>query len=481
MTTRPGPRPAGPSRRVPSRRIRALAHACLAAALLGGASGAACAPPDPYQPQEYVQFRHADWTRNASIYQINTRQFTPEGTFRAATAQLPRLKELGVDILWLMPIHPIGEARRKGTLGSPYAVRDFRAVNPELGTLADLRAFVERAHALGLRVIIDWVGNHTSWDNVLLAQHPDWYARGADGKPEPTPWFDWDDIIDLDYGKPELRRYMLDAMKYWVREVGIDGYRVDAAGLVPQDFWDHASRELRAIKPVFMLAEWESRDLHRVAFDASYGWTWFEALHDIVRGRADATRLHAYYAWDRKFYPRQAYRMLYTTNHDKNAWDGTEFEVFGPAVDAAIVFSFVSTGIPLIYNGQEAGNRKRLAFFERDPIDWDAAPDAARYGALYKKLLALKKTNTALWNGEHGAPMAQVPNDVPRQVLSFVRDNGKDKVFVALNLSDKPATARYRNALHHGVYRDFASGEAVRLDAASSMEMAPWSYRVLVK
>lgn len=453
-------------------------HALAALSLLGVAPAALAAPgADPYQPQEYVQFQHADWTKNASIYQINTRQFTQEGTFRAASAQLPRLKELGVDILWLMPIHPIGEAKRKGALGSPYAVRDFRAVNPELGTLADLRAFVDRAHALGLRVIIDWVGNHTAWDNVLMTQHPDWYEKGPDGKPQPTPWFNWDDIIDLDYSKPALRRYMTEAMKYWVTEAGIDGYRVDAAGLVPQDFWDHASRELRAIKPVFMLAEWESRDMHRDAFDASYAWTWWEALHDIARGRSDATRLHAYYAWNNKFYPRQAYRMLYTTNHDKNAWDGTEFEAFGPAVDAAIVFSFVSEGIPMIYNGQEAGNTKRLAFFERDPIEWKDSP----YTAFYKKLIALKKGNTALWNGEYGARMVQVPNNAPQQVLSFVRANSKDKVFVALNLSDKPAKASFEKTVHHGAYRDFATGAKVEVGASTNFEMAPWSYRVLVK
>jgi len=457
-------------------------HALAALSLLAAAPAALAAPVvDPYRPQEYVQFQHADWTKNASIYQINTRQFTQEGTLKAATLQLPRLKGLGVDILWLMPIHPIGEAKRKGSLGSPYAVRDFRAVNPELGTMADLRAFVDRAHALGLRVIIDWVCNHTAWDNVLMTQHPDWYAKGPDGKPQPTPWFNWDDIIDLDYGKPELRRYMLDAMKFWVEEAGIDGYRVDAAGLVPQDFWDHASRELRAIKPVFMLAEWESRDMHRVAFDASYAWTWWEALHDIARGRSDATRLHSYYAWNAKFYPRQAYRLLYTTNHDKNAWDGTEFEAFGPAVDAAIVFSFVSEGIPMIYNGQEVGNTKRLAFFERDPIEWKDSP----YTAFYKKLIALKKGNTALWNGEYGARMVQVPNNAPQQVLSFVRANGKDKVFVALNLSDKPAAATFENklhhALHHGAYRDFATGAKVEVGASTNFEMAPWSYRVLVK
>jgi len=439
--------------------------------------GIAAHAADPYTPQEYVQFQHADWTKNATIYQVNTRQFTPEGTFKAATAQLPRLKELGVDILWLMPIHPIGELKRKGKLGSPYAVRDYRAVNPEFGTLQDFRAFVDGAHKLGMRVIIDWVGNHTSWDNVLRTSHPDWYANDSTGKPRPTPWFDWDDIIDLDYSKPALRRYMTESMLYWVRETGIDGYRVDAAGLVPQDFWDNASRALRAVKPVFMLAEWESRDMHRVAFDASYAWTWWDALHDIAKGKRDATGLYTYYAWGQKFYPRQAYRLLYTTNHDKNTWDGTEFDIFGPAVDAAIVFSFVSEGMPMIYNGQEAGNRKRLEFFERDPIEWKPSP----YADLYRKLIALKKSNTALWNGEFGAQMVQVPNPVPKQVFSFVRANAKDKVFVVLNLSEKPVKASFTGNLQHGSYRDFATGETVRVDAATGFDMAPWSYKVLVK
>ena len=450
---------------------RILVASIVAAAALGARAA------DPYQPRDYVQFRHADWTKNASIYQINTRQFTAEGTFNAATAQLPRLKDLGVDILWLMPIHPVGEFKRKGALGSPYAVRDYRAVNPEFGTLADFRRFVDRAHELGMHVIIDWVGNHTSWDNVLRTSHPDWYVRDSAGKPQPTPWYDWDDIVDLDYGKPGLRRYMTEAMVYWVKEVGVDGFRADAAGLVPQDFWDNAARELRAVKPVFMLAEWESRDMHRDAFDASYAWSWWDTLHDIAKGKRDATALYTYYAWNRKFYPRQAYRMLYTTNHDKNAWDGTEFEIFGDAVDAAIVFSFVSEGIPLVYNGQEAGNRKRLAFFDRDPIAWKASP----YTDLYKKLLALKRTNTALWNGEYGAVMDQVPNDAPKQVFSFVRANAQDKVFVALNLSAEPATTTFGKTLQHGRYRDFATGEPVTVDASTRFEMAPWSYRVLVK
>jgi glycosidase len=445
-------------------------------ALLLAAAGIAHAA-DPYQPKPYVRFQHAEWTKNASIYQINTRQFTPEGTFRAAEQQLPRLKELGVDILWLMPIHPIGQAKRKGALGSPYAVRDYMAVNPEFGTLDDFRHFVAAAHSLGLHVILDWVGNHTSWDNVLRTSHPEWYEKDYKGNAHPTPWYDWDDIIDLDYTQPGLRRYMTRAMTYWVREAGVDGYRADAAGLIPQDFWDNASRELRAIKPVFMLAEWESRDMHAYAFDASYAWSWWDGLRAVAEGKADATSLYTYYAWNQKFYPKQAYRMLYTTNHDKNAWDGTEFEIFGPAVDAAAAFSFVSEGMPMIYNGQEAGNHKRLAFFERDAIQWQPSP----YEALYKNLLSLKKRNTALWNGEWGATMLQVPNDTPKQVFSFVRQNAKDKVFAVFNLSGKVVQAGFSGDLHAGAYRDFGTGETVRVDSGSRFDMAPWSYRILIK
>jgi glycosidase len=446
----------------------------MALALSGAAHAAA---PDAYQPKSYVQFQHAEWGKNASIYQINTRQFTPEGTFAAAERELPRLKALGVDILWLMPIHPIGQIKRKGTLGSPYAVRDHLAVNPEFGTLADFKHFVAAAHAQGLHVILDWVGNHTAWDHVLRTSHPEWYEKDRKGQPHPTPWYDWDDIIDLDYNQSGLRRYMTEAMRFWVREAGVDGYRVDAAGLTPLDFWEQAAAELRAIKPVFLLAEWESRDLHARAFDASYAWTWWEGLRAVAEGKADATSLYTYYAWNQKFYPKQAYRMLYTTNHDKNAWDGTEFEIFGPAADAAIAFSFVSEGIPLIYNGQEVGNRKRLAFFERDALQWQASP----YTALYTKLLALKKQHSALWNGEWGATMEQVPNDAPKQVFSFVRQNAGDKVFAVFNLSAQPVHAGFRDDLHLGRYRDFATGAVLQVDGGTRFALAPWSYKILTK
>jgi glycosidase len=446
-----------------------LAMSCLALAPSQAAEVRAGTP--------YVKFEHAAWTRDATIYQINTRQFTRDGTLRAAERELPRLAKLGVGILWLMPIHPIGEAKRKGLLGSPYAVRDFRAVNPELGSLEDLRRFTDSAHRLGMHVILDWVGNHSSWDNVLLASHPEWYAKDQHGRPHPTPWFDWDDIIDLDYGQPGLRRYMLDAMKFWVKDAGVDGFRADAAGLVPLDFWEDAAAELRAIKPVFMLGEWESRDLHARAFDATYAWSWWDTMKNIAQGRQDASALHQYYAWDEKFYPREAYRLLGITNHDKNAWEGTEFEIFGPAVEAAAVFSFVSNGMPMIYNGQEAGNRKRLAFFDRDPIAWQPSP----WTELYRKLVALKKDKRALWNGADGGLMRQVRNGDEKRIFSFVRERGGQRVFALFNLSAQEVEARFEDDLHLGSYRDFATGAAVTVGADTRFTMAPWSYRVLVK
>jgi len=432
---------------------------------------------DAYQPKPFVQFQHPDWARDATLYQLNTRQFTAEGTFRAAESQLPRLQALGVGILWIMPIQPIGQLHRKGSLGSPYAVRDYLAVNPELGTLASFKHFVAAAHALGLHVILDWVGNHTSWDNVLVASHPDWYDRDDHGRFHPTPWYDWEDIIDLDYGRPELRHYMTQALLYWVREADVDGYRADAAGLTPLDFWEQAARELRAVKPVFMLAEWESRDLHARAFDATYAWSWWDTMKLIAEGRADATALYPYYAWNRKFFPREAYRLLYSTNHDKNAWEGTEFEIFGAAADTVTALSFVSEGMPLIYNGQEAGNHKRLAFFERDPIHWQGAPQAE----LYRRLIALKKSHTALWNGADGAVMEPVPNSAPQQVLSFVRGDAKGKVLAIFNLSSRAAEVQLRGDRAPGLYRDFESGERATIGDDDSLKLPAWGYRIFIQ
>lgn len=430
-----------------------------------------------YQPQPYVQVKHPEWSKNATLYQINLRQFSAEGTFAAAEKQLPRIKALNVDIVWLMPIHEIGVKNRKGTLGSPYAVKDYYSVAKEYGTLDDLKRFIATAHSLGLKVILDWVPNHTAWDNPLATEHPDWYQKDWKGGFRPTPWFDWSDIINLDYRSPGLRKYMTDVMKYWVRDVGIDGYRCDVAGFIPLDFWNNLRAELDAIKPVFMLGEWESRDLHARAFDATYAWQWYEEVHKLCTGKAGVGALFNYYAWNEGFYPHDIMRMTFVSNHDKNAWDGTEYEQFKDGLDAAIVLSVTSEGIPLLYNGQEAGNTKRLKFFEKDPIEWRES----KYAEFYRKLFALKHANTALWNAQWGAKMVQVVNTDPDKVFSFVRENAKDKVFVAINFSAQPRTVKLTDGPYVGSYTDFFTGEKTGVDEGSEMSLAPWGYRVLVR
>lgn len=430
-----------------------------------------------FTPKEYVHVPHPEWSKNAAIYQLNIRQFSEEGTFAAAQAQLPRLKELGVDIIWLMPIHIIGQKNRKGSLGSPYSVKDYYSVNPEFGTLADLKNFVNAAHELNLYVILDWVANHTAWDNVLVDQHPDWYETDYKGDFRPTPWWDWSDIIDLDYSKPELRAYMIDALKYWVKETNIDGYRCDVAGFVPVDFWNTVRAELNTIKPIFMLAEWESRDLHAHAFDMTYAWSWNEAMHKICTGKADVNSLYIYYSWNESAFPKKAYRMTFVSNHDKNAWEGTMFEQFGDGLHAAITLSVVGEGMPLIYNGQEAGNAKRLEFFEKDAIVWKDH----EIGGLYKKLFALQKSNTALWHGEHGATMVKVPNNNEAKVFSFIRANDTHKVFAVFNFSNETQSIQFSETLHLGTYTNYFTNEAIAVNESFELTLKPWDFKVYVQ
>ncbi|MEN9692395.1 MAG: Alpha-amylase [Actinomycetota bacterium] len=408
------------------------------------------------------------------MYQINTRQFTQEGTFAAAEKELPRLKELGVDILWLMPINPIGEKNRKGSLGSPYSVKDYFAINPEFGTEEDFRSFIKAVHANGMKVIVDWVANHTAWDNQLAVDHPDWYTKNFEGDFMPTAWWDWDDIIDLDYSSEELREYMTKALKYWVQEFDIDGYRCDVAGFVPTDFWNNARKELDAIKPVFMLAEWETKDLHEYAFDMSYAWSWNDSLHKICTKGDGLLGLLIYYSWNQKHWPENSIRMMHTSNHDKNSWEGTEFELFGKGVKAAIAFSFVSEGMPLIYNGQEAGNEKRLEFFEKDPIQWKQH----EHGDLFKRLIQIKKEFSCLDVAPWGARMQEVKPVGSDRVFAFVRENEKEKIFVLLNFSDSPQKVSFQHGPQNGTYTELVQSGDIQITEDSHLELEPWGYRI---
>lgn len=439
----------------------------------------AMAARDPYTPASFEGVKHPIWSKQAVIYEINTRQFTPAGTLKAARAELPRLKALGVDILWLMPVQPIGAKNRKGTLGSPYSIRDYRTVNPELGTMADLKAFVAAAHAQGMHVILDWVGNHTSWDNALVAQHPDWYKFDWQGKMRPTPWWDWSDIVDLDYSQAGLRRTMEEAMLMFVRDVGIDGFRCDVAAYVPPDFWAKVRRDANATKPVWMLAEWGQRDVHMSAFDASYGWEWAKPLMAIGQGKGDVTGLFGYFSENEGAWPSGAQRMVFTSNHDENSWSGTEFERYGPALANATVLQFTGEGIPLIYNGQEAANDRRLKFFERDPIVWKDAPQATQY----RRLIAFRDAHPALWNAPWGARMVQVVNSQPAKLFSFVRAKNGDAVMVLQNYSAAPLTATLAAVPYPGRWQEEGDTDKSvgSFDKGTSVTLAPWSSRLFTR
>lgn len=441
-------------------------------------AGALIAAPALAEAPDYTprgpQVANAEWTRDAVLYQLNTRQFTPEGTFAAAQKQLPRLAKMGVDIIWLMPVHPIGEANRKGSLGSPYAVRDYRAVNPELGTEAEFRAFVDEAHRLGLKVILDWVANHSAYDNPLTQSHPDWYTRTSEGALMSPAGTDWSDVADFDYSQPGLRQYMTESLAFWVREYGVDGFRCDVAGWVPTDFWETARRELDSIKPVFMLAEWEQRDLHTRAFDATYAWKWKEALQKLVRSGEGAGPIRGYYNEQQETWPHAAMRMIYTENHDQNSWDGVASEIYGPAYEAAIALSFVGTGLPLVYNGQEADNERQLKFFERDPIVWKEG----RFAALLAKLIALKTANPALHNGRFGAAMVEVPTSATADVYAFTRGAAGGRVFAVFNLSPRAQTVSFSLARHHGRYTDALTGAPALFAGGETLDLPAWGYRI---
>jgi len=438
----------------------------LLSALIAASLSACAAAPTPVAsgitPEPYVKIEHPDWTRDAVIYEINVRQYSDAGTFDAVREDLPRMKELGVDILWLMPIHPIGEVNRKGTLGSYYSVKDYYGVNPEFGTKADFKRFVDAAHAEGFKVILDWVANHTAWDNELVAAHPDWYETDWKGDFRPTPWWDWSDIIDLDFSEPGARQYMSDAMTYWVEEMDVDGFRADVAGYVPLDFWDGLRARLDAIKPVFMLGEWQTRDLHERAFDATYAWEWKEGMQNIAQGKADTGALYGYYSANESAWPKDAMRMTYTDNHDQNSWDGLPQEIYGDAYEAAIVLQFMGEGIPLIYSGQECENPNRLEFFEKDPIVWNCD---APLNQLFKDLIELKSNNPVLHNGAWGSTTTKVENSNPQKIFSFIRRNeAGNAVLVVANLSDSAQSFEFTDDLPTGPYRTFRSGVPVTID-----------------
>lgn len=418
---------------------------------------------------------HADWIEQATLYEVNLRQYTKEGTFRAFLKHLPRLKKLGVDILWFMPIHPIGKVNRKGTLGSYYSVKDYYAINPEFGTLDDFRAVVDSAHSLGMKVIIDIVANHTSHDAVLLHEHPDWYVRDSVGKVV-SP-FDWSDVAKLDYSKPELREYMISMLEYWVRDIGLDGFRCDVAAEVPTDFWNQARERLNRIKPIFMLAEAEQPDLQEYAFDADYAWELHHIMNEIAAGKKNASDIDSYLERKAKRYPKNTINLLFITNHDENSWNGTEFERMGRAVKPMAALTFLLKGMPLIYSGQEVGFNRRLEFFEKDRINWD---DSLNFTRFYKALVALKKNHAALAAGPQGGEFLRINTSADSAVFAFSRVLENDTVWAVFNLSSVSQRFMFTGNHPSADFTSYFSDRKFALPINDTITFEPWEFRVFV-
>jgi glycosidase len=431
------------------------------------------APARKTAPQSFVV--HPDWSRNATIYEVNIRQFTPEGTFDAFLEHIPRLKKMGVDILWLMPVHPIGEKNRKGSLGSYYSVRDYKAVNPEFGTMEDFKELVDQAHAQGMKVILDWVANHTAWDHPWMTEHPDWYTRDSLGNVV-SP-FDWSDVADLNYDNKELWGGMVDALEFWVRDADIDGYRCDVAGMVPVEFWDQARASLDLIKPVFMLAEAEEPQHHIRAFDMSYAWELHHILNSIAKGEKNANAIETYFLKQDTLYPADAYRMLFTSNHDENSWQGTEFERMGEASVCMAVLTGTLPGMPLVYSGQESAFNERLRFFEKDTIDWKDY----RLEPFYAGLFSLKHAYQPLWNGNYGGPLERVRTNADTSVFAFTRAKEGDRIFVISNLSGQVKEAKFKGESYAGSYKEWFTGEEMVFEKGAMLRLKPWEYKVYVK
>lgn len=443
---------------------------------------ASCRNPEPQAEAAATELAAPEWSRDDAMYEVNVRQFTPEGTFTAFARHLPRLDSLGVDILWFMPVQPIGVANRKGGLGSYYSIADYTKVNPEFGTAEDFRAVVDEAHRLGMKVILDWVGNHTAWDHPWITAHPDWYTKRADGtisfpRDQQGNETDWTDVADLNFDNADMRAAMIGEMKWWLDSMNVDGFRCDVAWGIPMDFWTTARAELEKAKPgLFMLAESEGPEYH-AAFEATYAWEFHHLLNEIASGRKPVEELDAYLARQRSQYPDDAYRLAFTSNHDENSWQGTEFERMGANhIPAFVLASTFEQTMPLLYTGQEARLSKRLRFFEKDTVEW--APDTL--AAFYRTMFDLKEANPALWSGDFGADQARLDTTTPG-VYAFTRAKDGNAVLVAVNFGATPARAAYSGNAQPGEYTDWFSKAPVSIAASGELEIPANGFRILVK
>ena len=451
------------------------------------------AKPEAKQEDTFKPVTDAD-IESGVIYEANIRQYSPEGTFNAFTKDIPVLKDLGVKVIWVMPINPISEVKRKATdgqftsdiedenerakyLGSYYSVSDYKAINPEFGNLEDFKNLVDTAHDKGIYVIVDWVPNHTGWDHPWITAHPDWYTQNEKGKiidpinPDTGESWGWTDVADLNYDNMDMRKEMLNDLKYWLTEANIDGYRMDVAHKVPKDFFDEVTKELKQIKPVFMLAEAEQPELLEQAFDMQYAWEGHHLLNEIAKGEKNADDFQAYIKKQDTVLQEDDINMNFVTNHDENSWSGTLRERMPDNKELFTALTYTMPGMPLIYSGQEYDLDHRLLFFEKDSIP----KTKGDYFTLLQRLGELKNTNSALNGGKEAAAYNAI--DAGSNVIAFSRIKGDDEVIFIANISDESVKT---NLPQKGSYLDYIANQPTELKG-DAIELAPNAYKIYVK
>lgn len=417
------------------------------------------------------RFPTVSWAKGANIYEVNVRQYTREGTFEAFRQHLPRLQEMGVEIIWLMPMTPISHEKRQGTLGSYYACSSYTDINPEFGSLEDFKHLVNEVHQRGMKLIIDWVANHTGWDHHWRTEHPEWYEKNELGE-----FYDengWIDVIDLNYSQSEMRTEMISAMQYWVGECDIDGFRCDMAHLVPLDFWIDARSSSDHLKDLYWLAETDNNEYHEV-FDTTYAWSWMHRSEQFFKGnislqefRREILQLNAL--------PEDCYKMLFTANHDENSWNGTEYEKYGDAAKMLAVFCATWKAMPLIYSGQEIPNNKRLQFFDKDQLEWS---NGAALQEFYQTLLQARDSSSALKYGS----IEILQTDQDDKVIAFLREYQGREVVVVLNFtSEEKLRVTISHPSFHGTFESLFSGLHYDFFNEMQFEVDPWGWLVYRK
>ncbi|MGW1455450.1 alpha-amylase family glycosyl hydrolase [Salegentibacter agarivorans] len=433
---------------------------------------------------------------SAVIYEANIRQYSPEGTFNAFTEDIPQLKELGVKVIWLMPVYPISMKNRKATgdlsvediedpeerekyLGSYYAISDYTDVNPEFGSFEDFEKLVETAHENDMYVILDWVANHTGWDHKWIEEKPEFYHKNEDGEvtdpinPATGESWGWTDVAHLNFENKELHKAMGEEMKFWVEKYDIDGFRADVAGEVPTEFWENIVPQLKDIKPVFMLAESEDKDLFENAFDMGYNWEGHHIMNEIAQGKQTAKDWDAYMQKIDTTYQEDDYLMSFVTNHDENSWNGTVKERMGDASEAMMALTYTLPGMPLIYSGQEYDMDKRLLFFEKDSIP----KKKGKVWPLLEKLGELKNENKALHGAKEAASYENIETSDEENILAFKREKDGARLFYIANMSDKNTSFSIQL---NGSFEDYLSGESLEISEDKNIDLEPWQYFILI-